>query len=395
MLQDASPVDDWHFEVRASQGSHQRWGYGLTCDDGVNHIQSILLSHESSTAIFALLNLIPCFILMLPSGLHTFSMTSLKSFVEWQQFLWFLHPFVFFGSCICSSCPCRSWNLMRKSPSAPKSWYKSETKNIIKTNTLYNWWLYINQNARIIKSWYISESKYMVVVANLPGIFVTPQVQFMPNQGGEGFGGLWLSQTWDLIEKCWSMFWDLIQNWIMPKKRPNLLDTKLNPATNCCFFSAFLLGFRQLQRGALWMDGRSKPFTDMAGWLTVDFPSVSPGDCYWVGGGEPDVSAETWMFQHLRLEGTAAQIFEAIDVWVFWDVEILGLFYFFPVFHFALLMRHDGSKHVQEKKQKLPWKDITPIVTQPAKKHDIEIHIRIYIYTVYFSCHYHFEFKPH
>ena len=74
------------------------------------------------------------------------------------------------------------------------------------------------------------------------------------------------------------------------------------------FFSPFLLGFRQLQRGALWMDGRSKPFTDMAGWrsgwISHGFCPVTvtgSGDFPWEA---QDVSGETWMFQHLWLERT-------------------------------------------------------------------------------------------
>lgn len=173
----------------------------------------------------------------------------------------------------------------------------------------------------------------------------------------------------DYAEKKGQIFW--IQNSIQPQTAVFSLHFCLDFAS--C--SVVLCG---------WMEGLSLLPTWPGGsrWISHQFPPVTVTGS---GGGEPDVSAETWMFQHLRLEGTAAQIFEAIDVWVFWDVEILGLFYFFPVFHFALLMRHDGSKHVQEKKQKLPWKDITPIVTQPAKKHDIEIHIRIYIYILYTS----------
>ena len=64
-------------------------------------------------------------------------------------------------------------------------------------------------------------------------------------------------------------------------------------------------------------------------------------------------------------------------------LRCLVCFIFFPVFHFAWLMRHDGSKHVQEKKQKLPWKDIPPSYSTGKRTWHRNSCLYMYIYIYY------------
>ena len=138
------------------------------------------------------------------------------------------------------------------------------------------------------------------------------------------------------------------------KIMPNLLDINSNQPQTGFFPFHFCLDFASCSVVLSgWMEGPSLlptwPGGEVGGfpmgfprWLLLGRGEVNPR-CFNTFDWK---ELETWIKQEIM----AAQSFEAIDVWVFWDVEMLGLLYFVPVFHFAWLMRNDGSNSGKETK---------------------------------------------
>lgn len=310
-------------------------GYGLTCDDGVNHIQSILLSHDRSTVIFALLNLIPCCFFWL---YHQVSI----------DFQWLHWSRSWRGNAI-PSCFLFLHLFQLPVPELEFDAQVTECSQKVDGTKKIRILVYKEWSTRIIKK---NQNTWSCCKSTRRFYDRSGTVHAQPRWGR--IWGFWQTNPpWDLVhqnvcEKCYvrvfllktcchvACFGNRFKTGFFVKIMPNLLDTKLKEKPQTAVFSLpFLLGFRQLQRGALWMDGRSKPFTDMAGWLRVDFPWKAR----WLLLGRGEVNPrcfntfdwkelETWIKQEI----TAAQFFEAIDVWVFWDVEMLGLLHFSQCF---------------------------------------------------------------